>query len=63
MERFHFLSHYYFYRSVNSGRRLYHYNEDDLNFDLIQAWIHINIEVKRSYQLKKLFLTTCKLFI
>ena len=43
-----------------SGRRLYQYNEDDLRcqFWFISscktAWIHINIEVKRSCQWKKL---------
>ena len=57
MERFHFLSHYYFYRSVNSvGDYIITMKTTfALNFDLIQAWIHINIEVKRSYQLKKTF--------
>ena len=36
------------------GKRLYHYNEDDFR-------IHINIEVKRIYQLKSFSLIICKL--
>ena len=40
---------------IYSGRRLYQYNDEDFLFQFrLTAWMHINIEVKRSCQSTKL---------